>query len=118
MSKLTEISDKSTVTASEVEEITERFSHVLDDTVSTINSLISGVHNTISGISEISSLSSNSDNAKGAIVDSMDSLSAISEENAASMEELDATISILSSSASDLKAVSDALSDALQFFKL
>ena len=65
------------------------------------------------------------DNARAQINDVISNLSAISEENAASaegttasMQELNATINLLSDTAKDLKKVSDDIMDAMTIFKL
>ncbi len=65
------------------------------------------------------------DNERIGVEDTISSLSTISEENAAatqqttaSMEELNATINLLSGSASDLNALSEELKESIKFFKL
>ena len=58
------------------------------------------------------------DNARAQINDVISNLSAISEETTASMQELNATINLLSDTAKDLKKVSDDITDAMTIFKL
>ncbi|MBR1524180.1 MAG: methyl-accepting chemotaxis protein, partial [Lachnospiraceae bacterium] len=94
-------------------------------TVGKINELIDGVGTTVDGVTTISGLSQESAASKTIIVDAMDSLSAISEENAAStqqtsasMQELNATVNVLSQSASDLNDLAKKLEEDLDFFKI
>ena len=108
-----------------VSEITVNVNSVLTETVETINTLISGVEDTVSGIHSISELTEKCDASRVVIVDAMSNLSAISEENAASteetgasVEELDATVNLLAESAGSLNEVAQRLDSDLGFFKL
>ncbi len=111
--------------SNEVIEISRNVNSVLSNTVAQINELLGGVNNTVDGVSNISGLAEESDASKTIIVDAMDSLSAISEENAASteqtsasMQELNATVNMLSQSAADLNELSNQLEENLAFFKI
>lgn len=125
MSKLLDQSQNAITKTGEVTEISNNVNGVLQNTVDTINELITGVGSTVDGVSTISGLSEESAASKTIIVDAMDSLSAISEENAASteetsasMEELNATVNVLSQSASDLNDLAKKLEEDLDFFKI
>ena len=109
----------------EVTDIEENVTAVLQSTVAQINDLIGGVGTTVDGVNTISGLSEESAASKSIIVDAMDSLSAISEENAASteqtsasMQELNATVNVLSQSATDLNGLAKQLENDLAFFKV
>ncbi len=111
--------------SNEVINISKNVDNVLTNTVTQIKELLGGVNNTVDGVSNISGLAEESDASKTIIVDAMDSLSAISEENAASteqtsasMQELNATVNMLSQSAADLNDLSRQLEDNLSFFKI
>lgn len=125
MAKLLTQSQNAIKMTSEVSDISGNVNTVLTDTVDKINELIDGVGTTVDGVTTISGLSQESAASKTIIVDAMDSLSAISEENAAStqqtsasMQELNATVNVLSQSASDLNDLAKKLEEDLDFFKL
>ncbi|MCR5510479.1 MAG: methyl-accepting chemotaxis protein [Lachnospiraceae bacterium] len=125
MEKLLKQSQNAISKTKEVTEISETVNAVLQNTVAQINELIGGVGTTVDGVTTISGLSQESAASKSIIVDAMDSLSAISEENAAStqqtsasMEELNATVNVLSQSATDLNELASKLEAELDFFKI
>ncbi|MBQ8969900.1 MAG: methyl-accepting chemotaxis protein, partial [Lachnospiraceae bacterium] len=125
MEKLRRQSQSSIEKTGEVTAIGNNVNEVLMDTVDTINGLINGVGTTVDGVTTISGLSQESAASKLIIVDAMDSLSAISEENAASteqtsasMQELNATVNVLSQSASNLNDLAKQLEEDLSFFKI
>ena len=125
MEKLRRQSQSSIEKTGEVTAIGNNVNAVLMDTVDTINGLINGVGTTVDGVTTISGLSQESAASKLIIVDAMDSLSAISEENAASteqtsasMQELNATVNVLSQSASNLNDLAKQLEEDLSFFKI
>ncbi|MBQ9333072.1 MAG: methyl-accepting chemotaxis protein [Lachnospiraceae bacterium] len=125
MEKLLKQSQNAIGKTKEVTDITENVNVVLQNTVAQINELIGGVGSTVDGVTTISGLSQESAASKSIIVDAMDSLSAISEENAAStqqtsasMEELNATVNVLSQSATDLNELAKKLDQELGFFKI
>ncbi len=110
--------------AEDVEETNSKQQAVIDETYSSVNTMIEDINKTVNGINVIAENADNCVKAKDEVVDVMISLSSISEENAASseetgaaMEELSATITTLSGSADALKNVSDVLTEEMSFFK-
>lgn len=125
MERLLKQSQNAITKTKEVTDIEENVTAVLQSTVAQINDLIGGVGTTVDGVNTISGLSEESAASKTIIVDAMDSLSAISEENAAStqqtsasMQELNATVNVLSQSAGDLNGLAKQLEEDLAFFQI
>ena len=125
MNNLLKHSNEAIQETNEIADIGKNVSKVLHDTVSTINELISNVAATVDGVNNISSLTERCDKSKLVIVDVMSSLSAISEENAASteetaasMQELNTTVSLLAEASIELQKVAEKLDEELKFFKI
>lgn len=97
----------------------------LNNTVDSINQVLSDIEHTIAGIQEISNAIQKCDAAKTSVIDIIDTLSAISEENAASaeqtgaaMQQLSATVTTLTDSAEELRAIAKGLNTELEFFHI
>ena len=125
MANLLSQSDNAKSETEEISVICKRVSNVLQETIGQISSLISNVNSTVHGVNQITSLVKDCESSKDVIVDAMSSLSAISEENAASTEEtsaamieLNEAVSVLASSANELKNISLKLDEELQFFNI
>lgn len=87
--------------------------------------MLSDIEHTIAGIQEISNAIQKCDAAKTSVIDIIDTLSAISEENAASaeqtgaaMQQLSATVTTLTDSAEELRAIAKGLNTELEFFHI
>ena len=123
MQKLLDVSQTSTVKSEEVKKITGEQHEILDDTVTTIKTLLTDIKETITTTDEVVTNLTACNASKNQVIDSMSSLSAISEENAASTEEtsatseeLAATASTLEGSAKELDKLSNDLHDLLLMF--
>lgn len=108
----------------EVEVIIAEQQAKLDETKDKFHRVTTGVDATESETAAIEERTNECNEARGRVVDIISNLSAISEENAASteettasMQELNATITLLADAASNLKELSEGLSQDLEFFK-
>ncbi len=124
MANLLKQSKEALSRSDEVSDIGNEVGSVLGNTVEKINTLIDGVTITVEGVDAITGLSGDCDKAKNDIVDAMSTLSAISEENAAStaetaasVQELDNTISLLAEASSNLKKIAQQLLTELEAFQ-
>ncbi len=96
----------------------------LQDTITSVNGMISDIEKTVERVEKISSETDTCVASNKSVSHSMSSLSAISEENAAatettgaSVEELSATVTTLAESASSLKNIAEKLNEEIEFFK-
>nr|MCR4692236.1 methyl-accepting chemotaxis protein [Lachnospiraceae bacterium] len=124
MANLLKQSKEALSRSDEVSDIGNEVGSVLGNTVEKINTLIDGVTITVEGVDAITGLSGDCDKAKNDIVDAMSTLSAISEENAAStaetaasVQELDNTISLLAEASSNLNRIAQQLLTELEAFQ-
>ncbi len=124
MNKLLAQSQEAVRVAEDVAESNKAQYETIENTVGSIQNLISGINTTVDGVGHINGNASACNESKLVIVDAMNNLSAISEENAAStqqtsasMQELNATVDHLAHEASALKSHADILSDEMKFFK-
>ncbi len=124
MEALVSESQAAVQTADEVQKSNTTQQEVISNTVDSISKLIAAIETTVSGVGSIDASARDCQSSKDVVVDVMSSLSAISEENAAStqetnasMEELASTVAILAQSAEDLKVLAGHLADDVAFFK-
>lgn len=118
-------SEETVVVMDEVEEIIKEQRENLKETQVKFRDVIDGVNATREETEVIESQTAVCDEAREKIVDVISNLSAISEENAentertnASMQELNATISLLANSAKGLKELSSELEKNMEFFRI
>jgi methyl-accepting chemotaxis protein len=96
----------------------------LNNTLLSVNGMLSDIEETVSGVHNIKDESMTCVSSNKVVSDAMSSLSAISEENAASsettgasVEELSATVTSLAESATELSHIADRLNEEMKFFK-
>ncbi len=117
---------RNTVEAMEhMHEIIDEQQQKLQETRSKFRDVSEGIQSSMSEIREISSDSQCCDEAREKVTDAIRNLSAMSEENAstteqttASMDKLNATMSVLAGKADELGALAQAMQESLEFFKL
>ncbi len=109
----------------EVDRIVNEQQDKLNQTKSQFANVQNGINHSREEASDIKSQTDTCDVARGKVVDVISNLSAISQQNAASteetaasMQELNATINLLANAAGDLIALSDTLEKEIAFFKL
>ena len=96
----------------------------LEDTLNSVQGMLTDIQATVEGVSKISDEADNCVSSNTVVSNAMSSLSAISEENAASsettgasVEELSATVTTLAESAEHLKKIAEQLNNEMNFFK-
>lgn len=118
-------SEATVVVMDEVEAIVKEQREKLQETRKKFRDVTDGVNATREEAKVIESQTAVCDDAREKIVDVISNLSAIAQENAAtteetnaSMEDLNATISLLADSAKDLKKLSEGLEKDMEFFQV
>ena len=124
MNNLLGHSKSATAKTTEMSKLGTEVMTIVDDTTNMVNNLINNVSATVDGVNNISALTEECNASKDIIVDAMTSLSAISEENAASteetgatMQELNATVNGIATSAGFLNSIAEQLKNDLGFFQ-
>ncbi|MCR5107518.1 MAG: HAMP domain-containing protein [Lachnospiraceae bacterium] len=122
------LSEDSKASLNMMEEVKRRLSEQqekLEQTRSTFNNVSGGIVSSRAGTSDINDQAQDCDRSRNGVIDIISNLSAISEENAAStqqttasMQELNATITLLAESARGLKTLAEGMNEAVEFFKL
>lgn len=123
--KLNEESEKSVVATEEIQSIMQKQEEKLKQTGVCSKEVSEGIEHTNNEAMDIKEKTMSCNDARKVIADIMSSLSAVSEENAASaqetmasMEELNATISILSEESGKIKHMSEELENKLKHFQI
>lgn len=118
-------SEKTMVVMKETEGLIAEQSEKLGDTQQRFGEVSDGISVSREGTNVIRDNASSCDSARAQVVDVISNLSAISEQNAASaqettasMEELNATITMLAEAAGNLKNLSAELNEDMNFFKV
>lgn len=120
---LQEEAAKTTVAMDEAQKLIYEQQNKLNDTKNSFYEVNHGIDITKQNTDVIYGNTQSCNRARAQINDVISNLSAISEENAASaqqttasMEELNATISLLAQTAKDLKSISDGINEDIEFF--
>ncbi|SEJ00427.1 methyl-accepting chemotaxis protein [Lachnospiraceae bacterium A10] len=124
MAVLLEQSSEAVEAAKEIIETNQKQQVALEETLASVQGMISDIDQTAVSVATISEETTNCVNSNRVVSDAMTSLSAISEENAAStettgasVEELSATVTTLAESANNLKDIAEKLDEEISFFQ-
>lgn len=122
---IVEKSENNVKLANMIKEAVDNEGKVLSDVSDSFDAVNSKIETTAEAIEEISAKATGLDSAKVQVLDEVSTLSSISEENAAScqetnasMEELGANVETINQQAIETKEVSDQLGEAVSYFKL
>jgi methyl-accepting chemotaxis protein len=124
MAVLLEQSSEAVEAAKEIIETNQKQQVALEETLASVQGMISDIDQTAVSVATISEETTNCVKSNRVVSDAMTSLSAISEENAAStettgasVEELSATVTTLAESANNLKDIAEKLDEEISFFQ-
>ena len=118
-------SERTMTVMKEAEGLLAEQQNKLDDTKTRFREVNNGINVSREGTNVIRGNADSCDRARAQVVDVISNLSAISQENAASaeettasMQELNATISMLAEAAGNLKVLSEELNEEMNFFQM
>ena len=121
--ELTKQSEQSVLASESVEQAINEEQNILDETKKRFDILNEEITNSVEGINGISSQTENLESIKATIIENVSDLSAISQENAASTEEVSASmesiamnIRVISESSDGMNGIADDLVDAVGKF--